>query len=300
MICVTNKTLQIVGLFLYKHVFNFLYKELRDILIYVVLAGIAVFACAPLIAALFIPEQSDARSMAITALRCYAVDLPFLALNISFSNYFQATRRIKSAHIVNMCIEFLCTAAFALTLSRLFGVIGVWMAYPIGQALLFVILILYCVIGKNGSRNGLAAYLPLDPDFGVSDEDVLVRSVHTIEESVQLSVDVKSFCVSRGIDAKEANRLALCVEELAGNVIRHGFSDGNDHHLDIRIYVKDGQSVLRLRDDCKMFDFREYTENWSPDPEHPERSIGIRLVMRSAKDIIYTNTMNTNNLIVKV
>ena len=115
-----------------------------------------------------------------------------------------------------------------------------------------------------------------------------------------MSVDVKSFCIGRGIDPRQANRLALCVEELAGNVIRHGFADGNAHHLEIRIYVKDAQSVLRLRDDCRMFDLREYTENWAPDPEHPERSIGIRLVMKSAKDIIYTNTMNTNNLIVKV
>ena len=275
-------------------------SALRDIAIYVVIVAVAVFATAPAIASMYIPEQGMARDMTVAAIRCYAINLPFLALNVSFANYFQATRHIRSAHVVNICIEFVCTAAMSLTLGHFLGVAGVWAAFPAGQILLFAILVLYCVITRNSSRSGLAAYLPLDDDFGIAPEDVLVRSINTIEEAVQLSVDVKSFCTGRGIDPRQANRLALCVEELAGNVIRHGFADGNAHHLEIRIYVKDAQSVLRLRDDCRMFDLREYTENWAPDPEHPERSIGIRLVMKSAKDLIYTNTMNTNNLIIKV
>lgn len=36
------------------------------------------------------------------------------------------------------------------------------------------------------------------------------------------------------------------------------------------------------------------------DPEHPEKNIGIHMGMRVAKDVSYTNTMNTNNLILRV
>ena len=87
---------------------------------------------------------------------------------------------------------------------------------------------------------------------------------------------------------------------MAGNVIEHGFADGKPHHLDVRVLVKDGTMVLRLRDDCSKFDLREKAASWQPDPEHPERNIGIHIIMRVAKDVAYTNTMNTNNLIITI
>ena len=64
--------------------------------------------------------------------------------------------------------------------------------------------------------------------------------------------------------------------------------------------VKDGTVILRMRDDCVPFDLRERAKNSAFDPEHPEKNVGIRLVMGMAKDIAYTNTMNTNNLIVTI
>ena len=68
----------------------------------------------------------------------------------------------------------------------------------------------------------------------------------------------------------------------------------------MRVLVKDGSVLLRLRDDCTKFDFRDQAECWQFNPEHPEKNIGIRLVLKEAKDIAYTNVMNTNNLNIKV
>ena len=66
------------------------------------------------------------------------------------------------------------------------------------------------------------------------------------------------------------------------------------------ILVKGETVILRLRDDCRHFDLREKVKKWTPDPEHPEKYIGIRMVLQMAKDIAYTNTMNTNNLIITI
>lgn len=140
----------------------------------------------------------------------------------------------------------------------------------------------------------------LPKGFGIPKEDCIERSVNTLEEVIELSEQVVPFCIERGIDKKEANHLALCIEEMAGNVIEHGFADGKSHHLDIRVLVKDGAVVLRLRDDCVKFDLKEKAESWHFDPEHPEKNIGIRMVMRVAKNIAYTNAMNTNNLIITI
>lgn len=273
---------------------------IRDILVGVIPLGVAVFAAAPLIAGLFIPAGGEAKDMATDALRCYAVTLPFLAFNVSSANHFNSIGRMKGAYLLNVCIEFACTAVIALVLHRAAGTLGLWLAFPIGQALLCAAVIVYAVIDRDRGCEGLASFLLLPPGFGVPDSDRIERSIRSMDEVIALSKDVGGFCAAHGIGSKEANRLSLCIEEMAGNVIEHGFSDGKPHSLDVRVLVKDGQLVLRMRDDCALFDLREKADHWAFDPEHPERNIGIRMVMHAAKDIAYTNTMNTNNLIVTI
>ena len=279
---------------------NVVRTALYDILIWVVLIAVIVLTAAPLLAVLFIPDEPDACAMAVTAIRCYAAALPFLAFNVSGANYFQAISRIKAAYLVNICIEFACTACMAFILQVFFGITGLWLAFPIGQGLLCFVIILCAVLRRSADREGLAACMMLPADFGVPDKDCIERSIHSMEEVVAMSVDVGAFCAAHAFGKKESSRLALCIEEMAGNVIEHGFSDGKPHHLDVRVLVKNEQIVLRLRDDCRLFDLSKKVKDWSFDPEHPEHNIGIRMVMHAAKDIAYTNTMNMNNLIVKI
>lgn len=271
---------------------------LRDILICVTLLAAAVFAAAPLIAGLFIPGRGDAYGMAVTAVRCYAAALPFLAFNVSGANYFQSISRKAWAYSVNVCIELVCTASFALILTSFLGVTGIWLAYPAGQATLSAVIILRAVFGRDRNRKGLSSFLMLRPGFGVNEGDVMERSIKNMADVVALSVDVGDFCKAHGIVGREGYRVALCVEEMAGNVIEHGFTDEKRHNLDVRVIIKDGRVVLRLRDDCAFFDLREQAKKWSFDPEHPEKNIGILLVMSASEDIVYTRTMKTNNLIV--
>lgn len=273
---------------------------LRDILFGVVGLALVVFAASPLLTGLFIAPTVDAYPMGVSALRCYAICLPFLAFNVSASNYFQATSRPAGAYLINIGIEVACTAAMAYLLTPRFGIMGLWAAYPVGQALLTLVILLRALLGRDKTRHGLASCMMLRPGFGVSEADCIDCSIRSMEEVMDLSRAVGDFCAEHSVEARKANHLALCIEEMAGNVIEYGFADGKPHHLDVRVVIKDGDTVLRLRDDCMRFDLREQAESWSLDPEHPEKNIGIRLVMRMAKDIAYTNTMKTNNLIITI
>lgn len=273
---------------------------LKDILILVTALAAAVYLCAPYIAALFVTQGGPAQEMARSFIRCYAICLPFLAFNVSVANYMQIISRTLDANLVNIDIEVVFTAVAAYLLSALLGASGVWIAYAVGQAALSLFLVLRMLFAKDPERNGLEAHMLLPKDFGIPEEDRIEQSLQTLEEVVELSARVVPFCRERGISKKEANRLALCLEEMAGNVIEHGFTDGGSHHLDVRVLVKDGSVILRMRDDCRKFDLREKAENWEFDPDHPEKNIGIHMVMRIAKDVAYTNAMNTNNLIITV
>ncbi|MBQ6371758.1 MAG: ATP-binding protein [Oscillospiraceae bacterium] len=273
---------------------------LGDILAGVSALALIVFICAPHISSLFIPQGGSAKEMASAAIRCYAVCLPFLAFNVSTANYLQSVSRIIGANLVNIGIEAAFTAVMAYALSPLLGISGVWLAFPLGQALLSITILLRVLLLKGKSKRGTEALMLLPKGFGIPEENRLELSPATIEEVTGLSEKAYAFCLDRGISPSNSNKLALCVEEMAGNVIEHGFNDGKPHHMDVRVLVKGDTVILRLRDDCRHFDLREKVKKWTPDPEHPEKYMGIRLVLQMARDIAYTNTMNTNNLIITI
>ena len=108
------------------------------------------------------------------------------------------------------------------------------------------------------------------------------------------------FCQENGISKKKAYALALCIEELGSNVIKHGFDDGKPHSIDIRMLIKDDELILRIRDDCRPFNLLEQYEILRHQPEDKTRNVGIRMVVESCRDIKYLSTMNTNNLIIRI
>ena len=76
-----------------------------------------------------------------------------------------------------------------------------------------------------------------------------------MEEVTEASRKAEDFCLRHGQDAKISNHIALCVEEMASNTIRHGFARDKKHHdLSVRLLKKDQCLILRFRDDCGAFD----------------------------------------------
>ena len=66
----------------------------------------------------------------------------------------------------------------------------------------------------------------------------------------------------------------------------------------IRVVIADDDLILSFRDSCKLFDIREKFE--SVDQKDVSRNVGIRLVMRMAKDVQYINTLKLNTTIIKI
>ena len=90
-------------------------------------------------------------------------------------------------------------------------------------------------------------------------------------------------------------RIALCVEEMAGNTILHGFPKDNlPHHLSVRVLDKKDGWVLRFRDDCGAFDPVHYI------PKEGKDALGIRLALAMAEETSYIYSLNLNNLTLKL
>ncbi len=70
----------------------------------------------------------------------------------------------------------------------------------------------------------LDEWLLLREDFGVKDEDRLDIMIREMKDVTDTAYAVHEFCIGHeGIDRKTSFYAALCLEAMAGNVVRHGF-----------------------------------------------------------------------------
>lgn len=134
--------------------------------------------------------------------------------------------------------------------------------------------------------------------FGPKPDMILDCSVSNMSEAVGISETVMDFCKKRGIDHRRSYYAALCTEEMASNIVQHGFVPDKHQSLMIRVVVSDEDLILCFRDSCKLFDIREKFD--SVDQKDVTSNVGIRLVMRMAKDVTYINTLKINTTIIKI
>ena len=115
---------------------------------------------------------------------------------------------------------------------------------------------------------------------------------------IRLSREAEDFCRKHGADRRRTMLIALTVEEMAGNIVDYGFSDGKKHSIELRLVKKDGDFVVSIRDNCRAFNPKKQLELTNPDD--PVSNIGIRMISGMAKEFRYVNPMRINHLIVRV
>ena len=270
---------------------------MRSICLYVLPICALVFLLSPYISALYISEEGAIKDAGTCAIRWYALSLPFLAFNTCAAGYVQSVGKFGLSNVINAFIECFACGICAFILGKFFGIDGVWAAFCIGQLILSIVIV--SVVLYRRKKHGENGLLQLPDDFD-TESAAVQRTLNSIEDVVAFSREIGDICSSRGISAKKSYMVCLCTEELAGNVIEYGFSDGKPHHLEVRTVFEHDDVIIAIRDDCKKFDITEKIKNWNLDREHPEKNIGIRMAVAASKDITYSNSMKINILRIKV
>lgn len=257
--------------------------------------GMILVVFAPAFISAFIPQTGKTQEMAILGLRMFAAGLIPCCVNNTLKNYYQASGRPGLTEIVSLTEGAVFPALAAFVFSRFLGTNGAWLAFAAGELLTLPLIALHIRKISGRSIRKEDAVLLLKQDFGADGDRMLERNITSLEEVAAASEETEQFCMRCGQDPQAGNHIALCVEEVAANVIQHGFSrDGKPHHLSIRILEKQGRWVLRFRDDCTAFDPLHFV------PEEGQQALGIRLVMAMAEEAHYTYSMNLNNLVLKL
>jgi len=225
-------------------------------------------------------------------LRCFSLGLAFCCLTNALRSCYQGTGRVSLMGVISVVDNAVLPIATAFLFSRVFGTNGIWFFFLASEALT-VLGILFFVWKKKGRVTCQPEdVLLLRPDFGVPPEDSMEVAPEGMDAVLQASREAQSFCQARGGSDRLAAHLALCIEEMGGNIVTHGFAAGKKkRHLSVRLLKKDGRWTLRFRDDCMAFDPVAHVQNTDTQEE-----VGIRLAMRMADEARYTYSMNLNNL----
>ena len=256
--------------------------------------GVLLVAFAPAFISLFIPEAGPMQDMAVTGLRLCAAGMIPCCINNALKNMYQATGRVGLTEIISVAEGAVFPALAALLFSALFGTTGAWLFFVTGEivTLLGIGLLIRRKTGKQPWKDG--AYLLQEKDAGAEDH-LLETEIHSLEETEAFVKAAEQFCLSLGENTQTANHIALCIEEISVNVVKHGFTaDEKPHHLAVRLLGREDAWVLRFRDDCTAFDPVGYV------PAGEGESIGLRLVLAIAEKAFYTYSLNMNNLTLRL
>jgi len=259
----------------------------------------AVLLLARPMVALFLADNPGAVSLAAAGLRLFSLCLVPCALNTAFKFYYQGIGRVRLMEGISVLQNFLLPALAALGLSRLFGTTGVWLSFLCGEGATLLLICLY--VWRVSGRVSLAAedFALLPPSFGARPEDCFEYVIHSKDDAIAASEGAVAFCLAHGQSGSTGALIGLCIEEMTCNIVRYGFGQGKKTHaIDVRLVFRDGQRLIRIRDNCASFDPTHYLELHRRDD--PVAHMGIRMVMASVKEAVYLNTFGLNNLTLRL
>ncbi len=234
--------------------------------------------------------------MASVAIRFFAVSMPIQLVNMAWMNYYQCTKRSGLAIMICVLESFVYAVAAAVILIRPLGSNGIWMALLLGEISTMLTLYLYIVRKNKKMAVGITDYMLLDKNFGENALKKWELSIgNSMDEVMELSTKITEIGNTWNLDRHMVNALALTIEEVAGNVVRHAFRPNEKKWFDLMILAKEDGMIVRMRDNGEMFDPMQYLHE---NKDRDSSKMGLELIYGICDDFQYSRAIGLNNLII--
>ena len=262
--------------------------------------SLLLILCAKPFTQLFYQDSSDpVYMMTVWGFRLLPLCMPLAIICVHFVCYGQAMGQQGLVHFVSLIDGLVCVAGFTALLIRPLGIIGVYTANILNGIVCVLVVVVYAWMKKKRFPLSVADLMVSPEGFGAGPEERIDISVRSMEEVVTVSSNVSDFCRRRGIDERRTYLAGLCMEEMAGNIVAHGFTkDQKKHLIDIRVVNKNDDLIMRIRDDCIPFNPKE--RNDLTESGDPFRNMGIKMVYKVAQDVTYQSVLGLNVLTIKI
>ena len=261
-----------------------------------VIAGILTVLAVPITRLYYHDPTQEVFGMTVWGIRLMPVVMPLALPSMAAFAYGQASGKQGLVNVLSAFDGVVGVVLFSLILMPSMSLNGLYLAIILNSVAAGIIIVFgYSVLMNRRLPRTMDEFMVIPRGFGVSDKDRMDVSVRSMEDVVTVSARVSEFCRRKGIDGRRSYLAGLFLEEMAGNVVDHGFrKDGKKHSVDIRVVYKDDGLILRIKDDCIPFDPMERRNIM--DPEDPMRNVGIRMVYAMAGRVDHRNILGLNVL----
>ena len=259
-----------------------------------------LIACAVPLTRLFYRDPAEpVYMMTVWGLRILPLCMPLSIICMHFTCYAQASGKQGLVHILALLDGVVCVAGFTALLIRAIGMNSVYIANVLNGVVTTLVIIGYAWLKRRRLPRNMEQLMVIPEDFGAPESERMDLSLRSTEDVVSVAEQVQRFCLDRGVDPRRAYLAGLSMEEMAGNIVSHGFTkDKKRHSVDVRVVHKDDDVILRIKDDCVPFDPGERQTIAAGDDI--TKNIGIRMVFKMAQDVQYQNILGLNVLTVRI
>lgn len=262
-----------------------------------ILAILLLLSCSMPILRLFGLEGGATQAMALRMLRmlCLAILLN-LVLTV-LVKLLQAAEKLALANAITF-LENAFQGVFALLFVGKLGADAAWAANSVATALCLLVVMVYGLSGGADCWRDPLRFLHFPTDFGSAVDARMTLTICSQELVMDAARGLMEFCKRQGMSERACMTAGVCVEELAGNVVKHGFQNQKSGTVWVLATIQNKTLTLRIRDNCIRFDPKEYLRLSVQD--YTSEHIGIRLVAGLAESVEYKNMFGMNMLTIEV
>ena len=265
-----------------------------------VLVSASIILLAHPLTRLYYRNTSDpVYAMTVLGFRILPAAMPISVFTLNYACYGQTSGKLRLVHLLSLMNGLLSVVILSALLLPSMGMAGVDTAHVLSGVLQIIIILVYACIKKRGLPRSLDDLMAFPPDFGVPESEWMNLTVRTMEDVISVSRTLEHFCLSRGTDRRRSCFAALAMEEMAGNIVRHGFSGSNSRQeAVIRVTRKGNDLILRIRDNGRYLNPVERLQMM--DPEDRVSNVGLRLARRCASEMQYQSILGLNVLTLRI
>ena len=258
-----------------------------------------ILAAVPLTRIFFRDPAEPVYMMTVWGLRILPLCMPLSIIYMHFNCYGEASGRHGLVHLLSVLDGVVCVAGFTALLIRPIGMNSVYIANVLNGVVSTLVIVGYAWLRNKRFPKNMEQLMVIPESFGAAENERMDMSVESNEEVVRIAEQVQKFCLERGVDERRAYLSGLSMEEMAGNIVDHGFTkDNKNHSVDVRVVHKGDDVILRIKDDCVPFDPGERQQ--LAEGEDITKNIGIRMVFKIANEVKYQNILGMNVLTIRI
>lgn len=249
-----------------------------------------IYLFADKIATAFGATPGAVTKMTVDLYRAYSWCMPLNMIALAFINTYQAFSKITFCNVILLFTTTIFPLTFAYFAKGLIGINSIWYCYPWAELCILIFIYVAACIRKKHLVTSIADVLIIDNQLNVGKH--INITINSMKEVIAVSKKVQDYCLKEKIDKQRAYIAGLCLEEIAANIVEHGFPKSKRNNMiDIFVDVNRGNVNMRIKDNAVSFD-----PHIKINDEDPTKNIGIKMVSKLAKDMNYQNDFGLNVL----